>query len=143
MSGLINIYDCLSIAVRLRLYSALDLCFRLYHDRCAASREIAFSLENSFAHWAAASSARLLDDLKLERSLPLPYAILRHSRKIVLNRRMASLSPVGCAGKLLGHRITDPVTALPFLTGLRLLVSRIQCEATKYVRTFETAPFLF
>ena len=104
MSGLINIYDCLSIAVRLRLYSALDLCFRLYHDRCAASREIAFSLKNPFARWAATSSARPLNDFKLERALLGPYTNLQRVANLSSIAGWLRSTPFNFAAELLDQQ---------------------------------------
>ena len=85
-------------------------------------RALALPSWTSLARLAAISSARLLGDFTIERSLPLPYQLLRLHRKSSLKRRELRSSPFNFAelfrsvcrnvsGKLLSH-------AFAALTGL-------------------------
>ena len=87
------------------------------YNECAAGaaslREIAFSLKNPFARWAATSSARSLSDFTLERPLPGPYAPLTaassNAGSLTLDSvRPRSLLPRVCRNlscKLLSHAL--------------------------------------
>jgi len=98
----------------------------------------------SLARLGAISSARLLGDFTIERSLPLPYQLLRLPRKSSLKRRELRSTPFGFAelfrsvcrnisGKLPSH-------AFAALTGLcgvpphELLASFIVLQNSEYLK---------
>jgi len=111
-------YKCASRPVR--LFSMVEIA----HPK----RALALPSWTSLALLAAISSARLLGDFTIERSLPLPYQLLRLRRKSSLKRRELRSTPFGFAelfrsvcrnisGKLPSH-------AFAALTRLRIATPR-------------------
>jgi len=75
-------------------------------------RALALPSWTSLARFGAISSARLLGDFTIERSLPLPYQLLRLHRKSSLKRRELRSTPFNFAAEPLDQQ--EFILLIPF-----------------------------